>query len=314
MRSYPSNNLRSFIKRYGIPFVIQDDDVNYFTQVKLIENIYGRPIKNLGFKVSFAVIPFVKDIKESYIPRKGRYSGNYFPITMNKNLCKYLAKSKNISIALHGYSHDEVPGTSEFVNLKAEQILMRISRAKILLEHTFNIKLKCFVPPHHYVNRHVIAILNKLGLILFTNIHKLLRSNLFSLADVFPNLRLASLIKHILFYVFIGEVKEHKICDLVKPFSIPQLAYFDYLLNDILTSKTNVEDVDPELLAKCISTRLAEKVAHMNPFIVVFANHHWMTSKTFIIKVLEYTLEQIYDSIPLHPMKMDEIVELLMGG
>jgi hypothetical protein len=314
--------LRSFIKSNGIPFLIEDDDVNYFTSAEHLRDIYKVLIMR-GFKVSFAVIPFVKDIKMPYVIQKRTNTKQYFPIGMNEELCEYLRSGKGIDIALHGYAHSEEPGISEFNNLSSEETFRRVSKGKDYLESLFRRKIYSFVPPHRYITPCLVTSLNNLGLMLFTDPHLFLTRGLSiqqlihrkSMSVVLMSVNFISLMKHALYHLLVGDARKYcrNVCDIVKPFSVRQLAYFDYLFKEASMSVNTQTKSVTENLCKVI----IEKILRIKPLVIVIASHHWSFMNeisglnAFMINTLNEMIECLYDFISLYPMGINELAKLL---
>lgn len=89
-------------------FAIRDDDISYWTKPEEIEAIY----KNLwqkGIKVSFSVIPFAVQSFNMGSLNNFYQDDKPMPLHENKELVDYLMeklKVKQISIMLHGYTHE----------------------------------------------------------------------------------------------------------------------------------------------------------------------------------------------------------------
>ena len=171
---------------------IRDDDTSFWTKPEDLESVYGDFFQR-GGKVSLAVIPCSwKQVNagiepEFYIDKN---SGRRF-IYENKSLVDYLKeklKEGKIEIMQHGYDHCygvEYKGKIEFMdkktreNLKEEknykylpeciykspsQLEKDLKEGKEILEDTFGIKIKVFVPPGNALSADAVKIIAKLGM------------------------------------------------------------------------------------------------------------------------------------------------------
>jgi predicted deacetylase len=207
-------------------FAIRDDDVSYFTNPRNLEIIYKDAWK-MGFKTSFAVIPYIRATYNLNVPPKFRGNLNYYLISENEYLVSYLRSqvvAGKVDILQHGFCHTEDPYLpslkfdlttgklfinkqndvdlkrfSEFYGLGENECIRRIDKGKMLLETTFNVKIKVFVPPQEYLSKDLWKCLKKenlyilggcnlreipltdlnLSKVLLFSIHKLARRNVY---------------------------------------------------------------------------------------------------------------------------------------
>ena len=163
-----------------VAFAIRDDDISYFTPPEKLEKIYEKAW-NMGFKVSFAVIPMHKGTNNPNVPPVFRNTGKYYPINQNKELVEYL-KAKisegKVDILQHGFCHTEnsnLPALkfdlkkgvlssyndqkidlvkySEFHGADEKDVNFKIREGKIILEETFDIPVKVFVSPQELLTK-----------------------------------------------------------------------------------------------------------------------------------------------------------------
>lgn len=166
---------------------IRDDDVNYFTKVKELEQAYKGIIGR--YPVGFAIVPFIhksqffmNDIKENNNLEKMKklkkielkmkedeyenYYKNYYYLHRNQELVDYLKKyieEEKIEIYLHGITHRFYGGGAEFSKdmfVPEEEIEF----AKKYLEEILETQINYFVPPSNSI--------------CFNNIKKLYKYNL----------------------------------------------------------------------------------------------------------------------------------------
>lgn len=156
-------------------FAIRDDDLSYWTQPDVIEDLYGK-IFQMGGKVSFAVIPHAvqaqrRGLSDQFFMRRNSEKA----VGRNKPLVEYmrnLIEKNHAEIMLHGYDHtyafvdkagvlrypyDAGSGTHdirwvpECEHKSLHRMLDEIDRGKAYLERTFDCSVKVFVPPSNTV-------------------------------------------------------------------------------------------------------------------------------------------------------------------
>ena len=137
----------------NVAFAIRDDDVSYFTQPWMIDQLYSEAWQ-LGFKVSLAIIPKIKSTK-SNAPRTLRSSNKYFQISKNRELVDYLMEKiaqGYVDIVQHGYTHSRIDGKPEFAIKNFELIDEKLRKGKKLLRETFKRDVTVFVAPHDKIS------------------------------------------------------------------------------------------------------------------------------------------------------------------
>jgi predicted deacetylase len=121
---------------------IRDDDVSFFTQYSELEKAYGR-VWNFA-PISFAVIPFVKDLQ----------TNAYHPLGENEELLealKRMVRKNQIEIMLHGYSHEDYENGREFE--AGDDLRQKVEKGKKYLELLFEKPVRVFVPPHNALSK-----------------------------------------------------------------------------------------------------------------------------------------------------------------
>ncbi len=139
----------------GVAFAIRDDDVSYFTQPWMLDMLYGEAWK-LGFKVSLAVIPYVKGTRLRFVPRSLSSSKRFFSISENRELVDYLLKKIEegyVDVVQHGYTHAREDGKPEFAINDFRCIDERLKKGKRFLNETFERDITVFAAPHDGVSR-----------------------------------------------------------------------------------------------------------------------------------------------------------------
>lgn len=138
-----------------VAFIIRDDDVSYFTQPWMLDELYGEAWR-LGFKISLAVTPKVKAVDRPYVPQSFRGTNKLFPISENKELVSYLSEKiakGQIDIAQHGFTHARENGKPEFALNDYRLVDERLKLGNKILRETFNHDVVVFVAPHEGVSR-----------------------------------------------------------------------------------------------------------------------------------------------------------------
>ena len=150
----------------NIPFLIRDDDTNFFTKADMLESIYSDAWK-LGFKVCLAVVPTQKGMDDICVPPSVRKSKSHFPITQNKALVGYLKdriRNSSVEILQHGFSHEGEPqGRGEFGSGVGMEKEIELGR-KIVTE-AFKQQIKFFVPPGEDISNKNLNLLYRKGLV-----------------------------------------------------------------------------------------------------------------------------------------------------
>ncbi|MGQ9506349.1 MAG: DUF2334 domain-containing protein [Candidatus Bathycorpusculaceae bacterium] len=169
-------------------FAIRDDDVSYFTDPNKLETIYKDAWK-MGFKTSFAVIPMHKATSNLNVPPHLRGTLELYPVWKNEKLTSYLKSMMlhgKVDILQHGFCHTEnshlpvlkfdlkeghlisegkqdidLREFSEFCGLSINECYEKVRKGKQILENTFNIGVKVFVPPQEYLSRNLWITLKK---------------------------------------------------------------------------------------------------------------------------------------------------------
>lgn len=152
-----------------VKIAIRDDDMNFFTKVKDIEDVY----RNFGnFPISFAIIPRVLDVST-----RGACSdtkGNTIPQDISKNtaLVDYLKNrlsNSTCDILLHGLNHSyhfeggarlaEMQWRSNQVDLCSELVSEKNKLSKL-----FGYKVSVFVAPSNKISKYCLKQVANAGL------------------------------------------------------------------------------------------------------------------------------------------------------
>ena len=170
--------------------IIRDDDVNYFTEPEMIQEIYNK-VWERNIQVYFGVIPFQKGEKSGQVPEKYWKSEKIFSVDKNKKLVDFIKrkiKEEKSKVLLHGYYHKSENGKPEFVG--GENLTERVRKGKEYLEDLFSCKVEFFVPPHNKISKGGVraVVKNNMGL--------------FNIPDIFaqPLSSIPDYIKHRIFW------------------------------------------------------------------------------------------------------------------
>lgn len=130
------------------PVLLRDDDANFFTSPAELERAYG-DLWNRG-PITLALIPYVVGGVQPFVPESHRRTGREYALGGNSDLVAFLragVAAHQISIALHGCTHEDVRGRPEFVG--AAGLAERLRRGRAHLEDTLGVHISAFVPPHN---------------------------------------------------------------------------------------------------------------------------------------------------------------------
>ena len=131
---------------------LRDDDTSYFTAPETLEQVYGDVWGRVP--VCLAVVPFAVGYEQAGIPPEHWHSGEMFALERNPVLVGFLReliRSGRITVALHGYSHQDFPGGYEFQ--AAPDLPARLGRGRAYLESLLGCRISIFVPPHNALSR-----------------------------------------------------------------------------------------------------------------------------------------------------------------
>jgi hypothetical protein len=142
---------------------IRDDDTCYFTTPAELERVYGRIWPHVP--VCLATIPHAMGYKSPAVPRQYWESGEAFALERNPELVAALrdwASASRISIALHGYTHEDFPDGWEFQ--AAPDPDRRVRDGLATLRNTLGVEISIFVPPHNALSKAGMAAVSAAGL------------------------------------------------------------------------------------------------------------------------------------------------------
>jgi len=146
-----------------VKFAIRDDDTSFFTAPAELERVYGEVWKTVP--VCLATIPFAKGYRSPAVPERFWQSGQAHPIEQNPDLVPALRQhlaSGRVSIALHGYTHEDFPAGWEFQ--AAPDPERRVREGRSYLQSLLTTTISVFVPPHNALSRRGLDAVSEAGL------------------------------------------------------------------------------------------------------------------------------------------------------
>jgi predicted deacetylase len=142
---------------------IRDDDACYFTRPEALERVY-HDIWN-DVPVCLATVPFAIGYERKGIPREHWSSGTAFPLDRNRELADYLkahVAAGRVTIALHGYTHEDFAAGYEFQACPDPE--RRVREGLDYLQRTLATSISIFVPPHNALSRRSLKAVDDAGL------------------------------------------------------------------------------------------------------------------------------------------------------
>jgi hypothetical protein len=142
---------------------IRDDDTCCFTSPAALEQVYGDVWDRVP--VCLATVPFAIGYERAGIPREHWHSGEAFALERNPPLVdalKQLTAARRVTIALHGYTHQDFPQGYEFQ--AAPDPGRRVREGLEYLTDTLGTRIAIFVPPHNALSKAGLAAVAAAGL------------------------------------------------------------------------------------------------------------------------------------------------------
>ena len=142
---------------------LRDDDTCYFTSPETLERVYHDVWDRLP--VCLATVPFAIGYERKGIPQQHWRDGVAFPIEQNTALVPFLKQqiaTGRVSIALHGYTHQDYPDGYEFQ--AAPDPERRVTEGLAYLRSTLTPDISLFVPPHNAISKRGMAAVSAAGL------------------------------------------------------------------------------------------------------------------------------------------------------
>jgi predicted deacetylase len=146
-----------------VKVAIRDDDTCFFTSPSELERVYGQLWDRVP--VCLATIPFAKGYRSPAVPQAYWTSGEAFALERNGEtsaFLRHLAASGRVTIALHGYTHEDFPDGWEFQ--AAPDPARRVRDGSSYLRDLLQTPISIFVPPHNALSKRALAAVSAAGL------------------------------------------------------------------------------------------------------------------------------------------------------
>jgi hypothetical protein len=142
---------------------LRDDDTSYFTSPARLHEVYRDVWDRVP--VCLATVPFAIGYRRPGIPEEHWQSGESFPLEQNAPLVDELmrlVRDRRVTIALHGYTHQDYPTGYEFQ--AAPDPERRVRDGLAYLQQLLQTKIGIFVPPHNALSKRGLAAVRAAGL------------------------------------------------------------------------------------------------------------------------------------------------------
>lgn len=142
---------------------LRDDDTSYFTAPERLHDVYRDVWDRIP--VCLATVPFAIGYRQAGIPEEHWHSGRSFPLEANAALVdelKRLQTAGRVTIALHGYTHQDYPDGYEFQ--AAPDPERRVREGLAYLQQLLGTTIGIFVPPHNALSKRGLAAVSAAGL------------------------------------------------------------------------------------------------------------------------------------------------------
>jgi hypothetical protein len=142
---------------------IRDDDTCYFTAPETLERVYHDVWDRVP--ICLATVPCSIGYQRAGIPAEHWHSGRAFSLEQNRELVPFLRDGlarRRVTIALHGYTHQDYPDGFEFQ--AAPDPDRRLREGLRVLGETLGAPISLFVPPHNALSKRGLAAVAAAGL------------------------------------------------------------------------------------------------------------------------------------------------------
>jgi predicted deacetylase len=146
-----------------VKIALRDDDTCYFTSPETLERVYHDVWDRLP--VCLATVPFAIGYERKGIPQEHWTSGIAFPLHHNGAIAPFLKEQMakgRVTIALHGYTHEDFMDGFEFQ--AAPDPERRVREGLAYLHSTLGQSISIFVPPHNALSKRGLAAVSEAGL------------------------------------------------------------------------------------------------------------------------------------------------------
>jgi hypothetical protein len=142
---------------------LRDDDACYFTSPERLRAVYDDVWDRVP--VCLAAVPLAIGYERPGIPREHWHSGEAFALERNAELVAFLRDRMargQVTIALHGYTHQDYPNGSEFQASPDPE--RRVREGLAHLERILRTRPSIFVPPHNALSKRALTAVSAAGL------------------------------------------------------------------------------------------------------------------------------------------------------
>ncbi|MFI5178557.1 MAG: DUF2334 domain-containing protein [Vicinamibacterales bacterium] len=142
---------------------VRDDDTCFFTSPDDLERVYGDVWQRVP--VCLATVPFAVGYPRAGIPEAEWHTARQHPLEQNTELVRWLRRRTGegrVSIALHGYTHEDFPDGFEFQS--APDLDRRVVEGRAYLERVLGTRIQVFVPPHNALSKRGLRAVSRAGL------------------------------------------------------------------------------------------------------------------------------------------------------
>lgn len=142
---------------------LRDDDTSFFTAPEQLDAVYHDVWDRIP--ISLAVIPKAAGFRDKAIPEKYWDAARAFPLDENTALVQYLrgqVAAGRVTIAQHGYTHEDFPGGYEFQ--AAPDLEQRLVSGRAYLTALLDTRIEIFVPPHNALSKRGLSAVGAEGL------------------------------------------------------------------------------------------------------------------------------------------------------
>jgi predicted deacetylase len=146
-----------------VKFALRDDDACYFTPVATLERVYHDVWNRVP--VCLATVPFAVGYERAGIPRQHWSTGESFALERNGELVaalRQLIAARRVTVALHGYTHQDYPDGYEFQ--AAPDPERRVRDGVKYLTRLLDADVSVFVPPHNALSKRGLSAVGNAGL------------------------------------------------------------------------------------------------------------------------------------------------------
>jgi predicted deacetylase len=146
-----------------VKVALRDDDTCYFTSPETLERVYRDVWDRVP--VCLATVPHAIGYERVGIPREHWRSGEAFPLAQNRELVPFLKDAiavRRVTIALHGYTHQDYADGFEFQT--APDPGRRVRDGLRELRDALGAPISVFVPPHNAISKRGLEAVSVAGL------------------------------------------------------------------------------------------------------------------------------------------------------